>query len=92
MIDVVITYIFSEWWWTFLFTLLFFAVLYFGGILLMNVILRVLRKKEVLLPIVDFKRPGQEKTEIKNSIMSILIFALQAIPLQILYQNGLIKF
>ncbi len=92
MMDSVIAYIFSEWWWTFLFTLLFFTVLYFGGILLMNSILGILKQKKVLTPIVNFKRQGQEKIEIKNSMVSIVIFALQAIPLQMLYQNRFIQF
>ncbi|WP_273566104.1 sterol desaturase family protein [Maribacter halichondriae] len=92
MIDSTIAYIFSEWWLTFTFTFLFFTALYFGGILLLQTLLSILKKKDILHSIVDFKKPGQERVEIKNSMVSILIFALQAIPLQILYQNGYVQF
>ncbi|MBD0778084.1 sterol desaturase family protein [Maribacter sp. ANRC-HE7] len=54
--------------------------------------MNILKEKNVLRPIVDYKKAGQEKVEIKNAMVSILIFALQAIPLQILYQHGAVQF
>ncbi len=92
MINSTVAYVFSEWWLTFVFTFLFFTVLYFGGILLMNSLLSILKKKNAVQSIVDYKKPGQEKVEVKNSMVSILIFALQAIPLQLLYENGYFQF
>ncbi|MRI02212.1 sterol desaturase family protein [Kriegella sp. EG-1] len=87
-----VDFIFSEWWLTFTFTFLFFMVLYFGGIFLMKSILNNLKKKNTIKPIVYFKKPGQEKIEIKHSLKSILVFALQAIPLQWFYANGYFHF
>ncbi len=99
MINATIDFVFSKWWLTFLFTFVFFLCLYFGGIFLMKSILIYLKRKNKVFEIVDFKSKGQEQTEIKNSISSILVFALQAIPLQWLYinkyfyfgQNGIIN-
>lgn len=85
-------YIFSEWWLTFMFTFLFFSVLYFGGIIMVRTILKILRKNGTVHAIVKFKISASQKSELKNSLVSILIFALQAIPLQILYENGVIRF
>ena len=90
MISSAIDYIFSEWWLTFLFTLLFFTVLYFGGIALMQTILGRLSNRNIVRPIIQFEYTGQWRTEIKNSMFSILVFALQAIPLQLLYTQDII--
>ncbi|WP_345741614.1 sterol desaturase family protein [Ulvibacterium marinum] len=92
MIDSTIAYIFSEWWLTFIFVFPFFMVLYFGGIVFMRSVLTLLKKKKAVRPILNYKKPKQEKVEIKNSMISILIFALQAIPLQLLYENGHVQF
>lgn len=91
-IDNLVSYIFSEWWLAAVFTFLFFSALYFGGILLLQRVLHLLTKKNILHRIVSFKKSGQEKIELKNSILSILVFTLQAIPLQMLYQNGYVQF
>jgi len=92
MINSTVKFIFSEWWITFLFTFLFFMILYFGGIFIMQTILHFLKKGNKVHAIVNFKRPGQERKELKNSMLSIFIFALQAIPLQCLFANGLFQF
>lgn len=92
MINSTVEFIFSAWWLTFMFTFGFFVVLYFGGIFVMKTILHFLKKRNKVHAIVDFKKSGQEQVEVKNSILSILIFALQAIPLQWLYSNGYFHF
>lgn len=92
MTNATVHYVFSEWRLTFVLTFLFFTALYFGGIFLMNSILYFLKKKNAVQSIVAFKKPGQERVELRNSMSSILIFALQAIPLQLLYENGYFQF
>jgi len=81
-------FIFSEWYWSFLFFFLFFSTLYFGGTFIASVILRSLRSKGKVHAIYQNLHKGQVSHEISRSMVSILIFSIQAIPLPWLIHNG----
>lgn len=66
----------------------FFIFLYFGGILLYALALHFLKKDFGFHAIQHNLRKGQISFEIRQSLLSIFIFSLQAIPLQFLVAQG----
>ncbi len=69
--------------------LLFFLFLYFGGICFYNIILHFQKKYFAYHRIQSNLRKGQIGPEIRNSLLSIVVFSLQAIPLQYLVEKGI---
>lgn len=84
-------FIFSQWYWAFLFFLIFFSGLYGIGVFLSNALLRFLKQREIIYAIQNAKKEGQVKREIRQSFFSIFIFSLQAIPMQWLIQKGFLS-
>jgi lathosterol oxidase len=76
---------------TFVVTFLFFFVLYFGTVLFAIVFKNILRAFSIGAPIIGKPSNVTVVKEIQRSMFSILIFSLQAIPLQLLFKYGLIK-
>lgn len=66
----------------------FFLVLYFGGAGLYILALRFLKKHSGYRSIQHNLRKGQTGSEIRNSLLSIFVFSIQAIPLQYLIAQG----
>lgn len=83
--------IYSNWWGAFLSFLFFFSILYFSGTIIASVIINILTKKGKLHPIYHARKSGQTKDEIFKSFISIIVFSLQAIPMQLLMANGIIR-
>lgn len=81
-------FIFAHWWWAFAAFFLFFSMLYFVGIFVASLFLHYLLKKGKVHAIQHAIRKGQKRTEILHSLLSIFIFALQAIPMQWLIHQG----
>ncbi len=81
-------FIFSEWYWSFLFFFLFFSVLYFGGTLIASTILKGLKRSGKVYPIHTNIQKGQVRREISRSLVSILVFSIQAIIFPWLIRNG----
>lgn len=67
---------------------IFFLLLYFGGIALYRAALYFLKKYYGFYAIQHNLRKGQIAFEIRHSLLSILVFSLQAIPLQYLVAQG----
>lgn len=84
-------FVLSEWYYTSGFFFLFFGILYFGGTFLTEWIIRHYKQKWHLVQIVHAHKPGQQGKEIRNSLLSIFIFSLQAIPFQMLYAAGIFQ-
>ena len=81
-------FILSKWYYTSAFFFLFFSLLYAIGTWLTEWIILHYKKKWNLVQVVHAKKPGQTAVEIRNSLISIFVFSLQAIPFQLLYSNG----
>ncbi len=77
-------FVFSEWWWTCLFFFAFFWSIYFVGVAVTNWLINKAVRQHKVNKIVEAIRPGQIGNEIKQSILSIIVFSVQAIFLQIL--------
>ncbi|MEN7547297.1 sterol desaturase family protein [Rapidithrix thailandica] len=83
----IVQFIFSTWWITFLGGFLFFTFLYFGGAFLGL----LLKKKFKLAAISPYRNYSQQvKKEIKISLLSVTVFALEGIPVQWAYTQGYI--
>lgn len=81
-------FIFAEWYWSFLFFFVFFTFLYFSGTTIATVILRWLINRGKVHPIQQAIRKGQVRQEIFRSMLSILVFSIQAIPIPWLIKKG----
>lgn len=68
---------------------IFFVLLYLGGIFIYNAILQIQIKYFNFHAIQNNRKKGQIKSEILNSLVSILVFSLQAIPLQWFVAKGI---
>ena len=90
-VEAVYQFLFSEWWTAFVGFYLFFALLYFGGIALGHISIKWLKNHRNYHAIQNNLKKGQIQTEIKRSLVSILVFSLQAIPLQWLISKGYVK-
>jgi len=81
-------FIFSAWYWAFLFFFVFFSFLYFAGTGIATMVLKKLIKSGKVHPIQQALRKGQVSQEIGRSVVSILVFSLQAIPIPWLIRQG----
>lgn len=84
-------FVLSEWYYTSAFFFVFFSILYFVGTFITEIIVDYKTKNKTLRQIVFAKKPGQRSKEIRNSLVSILVFSLQAILFQILFSQGIFK-
>ncbi len=84
-------FIFSEWYWSFLFFFLFFSILYFGGTGIASLLLQYLKSEGKIHPIHHNIQKGQIRREIRLSLLSIFIFSIQAIPFPWLIKSGYIQ-
>lgn len=80
--------IFSEWYFTAGFFFIFFSLMYFSGAILTEFLVTKLSRDKKLEPIQHALKPNQKSEEIKHSMVSVLVFSLQAIPLQWLVSKG----
>ncbi|MGB3585752.1 MAG: sterol desaturase family protein [Tunicatimonas sp.] len=84
--------LFASWQQTFLLTLLAFVVLYFASAVGGNYLARWLARRKQGQFIHPQKVASQQiRQEISRSLLSILVFALLAIPVQMAYQRGIIQ-
>lgn len=87
-LETIYHFIFSEWYWSFLFFFLFFSTLYFAGTSIASFILKRQRDKGKVHPIHQNMQQGQIKSEIQRSLVSIFIFGIQAIVFPWFIQKG----
>ncbi|MDN5203825.1 sterol desaturase family protein [Fulvivirgaceae bacterium BMA10] len=88
MVHEISNIIFSHWWKTSLVAFLFFLLLYFTSSMAALILQRFFR----LPSISNYKDYHKQiKTEIRLSLISIGVFSLEAIPIQIAFTNGLIN-
>lgn len=82
-------FVLSKWYWTSFFFLVFFSLLYFLGAAITDYLVR--RKEPDLKKIVNAPKKRQRAIEIRNSLISILVFSLQAILFQQLFAMGIFQ-
>ena len=91
LLEKTFNFVLSEWYYTSAFFFVFFSILYFVGTFITEIIVDYKTKNKTLRQIVFAKKPGQRSKEIRNSLVSILVFSLQAILFQILFSQGIFK-
>lgn len=84
-------FIFSEWYFAFLFFFVFFSGMYWVGVYLSQLLIQYLKSKDEVYAIQHAQKKGQISWEIRYSMLSILVFSLQAIPMQYIIQQGFLK-
>ncbi len=80
-------FVLSTWYWTSLFFFLVFSLLYFLGAGITDYLVRI--QEPELKKIVIAPKHAQRAQEIKNSLISILVFSIQAILFQQLFAIGI---
>lgn len=80
-------FVLSAWYWTSLFFFLFFSLLYFVGAAITDYLVRI--QEPDLKKIVNAPKQAQRAQEIKNSLVSIFVFSIQAILFQQLFAMGI---
>ena len=85
LLDNTFNFVLSKWYYTSAFFFVFFSVLYFVGTFITEAIVQYKTKNANLRQIVFAQKPGQRAKEIKNSLLSIFVFSLQAIFFQYLF-------
>jgi len=79
--------ILSKWYWTSLFFFIFFSLLYFTRTFITSLFLT----NNALQKITYAEKPNQRVQEIKNSLVSIFVFSIQAILFQYLYAKNIFQ-
>lgn len=82
-------FVLSKWYWTSFFFFVFFSLLYFLGAAITDYLVR--RQEPDLKKIVNAPKKGQRAIEIRNSLISILVFSIQAILFQQLFAMGIFQ-
>lgn len=82
-------FVLSKWYWTSFFFFVFFSLLYFLGAAITDYLVK--RKEPDLKKIVNAPKKGQRAIEIRNSLISILVFSIQAILFQQLFAMGIFQ-
>ncbi|WKK59888.1 sterol desaturase family protein [Sphingobacterium sp. BN32] len=82
-------FVLSKWYWTSFFFFVFFSLLYFLGAAITDYLVK--RKEPDLKKIVNASKKGQRAKEIRNSLISILVFSIQAILFQQLFAMGIFQ-
>jgi len=91
LLETTFNFVLSEWYYTSAFFFIFFSFLYFVGTYITELIIRMKSKDASIRQIVFAKKPHQTSKEIQNSLVSILVFSLQAILFQYLFPIGVFK-
>jgi len=84
-------FVLSEWYYTSAFFFIFFSIMYFIGTYITELIIKIKSKDARIRQIVFAKKPGQTRIEIRNSMLSIVVFSVQAIFFQYLFSIGVYK-
>ncbi len=90
-VEYIFNFMLSKWYYTSVFFFLFFSILYFLGTFVTEKVIHLKLKKSRIRQIVFAKKPGQTNQEIKNSLLSIFVFSIQAILFQYLFSIGVFK-